>query len=46
MTDVNVRGIDNVLWHRLRVEAVKRGLSMGALLNLILRKWLDEDVDE
>lgn len=43
--DVNVRGIDNVLWHRLRVEAVKRGLSMGALLNLILKEWLERNAD-
>lgn len=41
--DVNVRGIDKVLWHRLRVEAVKRGLSMGALLNQIIREWLDRE---
>ena len=43
MTDINVRGIDPVLWHRLRVEAVKRGLSMGALLNQIIREWLDRE---
>lgn len=38
--DANVRGIDNVLWHRLRVESVKRGLSLGALLNQIIKEWL------
>lgn len=41
--DVNVRGVDKVLWHRLRVEAVKRGLSMGGLLNQIIREWLERE---
>jgi hypothetical protein len=35
-----VRGIDPELWHRLRVEALKRKLPVGALLNEILREWL------
>lgn len=43
VTDVNVRGVDKVLWHRLRVEALKRGLSMGALLNQIIREWLEKN---
>jgi hypothetical protein len=41
--DVNVRGMDEVLWHRLRIEAVKRGLTMGQLLNLITRQWLEKE---
>lgn len=35
-----IRGVDPDLWHQVRVEAVKRRLSVGALLNEILREWL------
>ncbi len=41
--DANVRGVDQVLWHRLRVEALKRSLTIGALLNVILREWLERE---
>lgn len=43
LMDANVRGIDKVLWHRLRVEALKRGLTIGALLNQIVREWLERE---
>lgn len=35
-----IRGLDPDLWHQVRVEAVKRKQSMGALLNEIIRQWL------
>ena len=36
-----IRGVDPNLWHEVRVEAVKRKLPVGALLNEILRAWLE-----
>lgn len=36
-----IRGLDPDLWHEVRVEAVKRKLTVGALLNEILREWLE-----
>lgn len=35
-----IRGLDPDLWHEVRVEAVKRRLTVGALLNEILCAWL------
>lgn len=40
MTDINVRGIDADLWRRLRAAAVMRDVSLGTLLNQIIRQWL------
>jgi hypothetical protein len=37
-----IRGLDPDLWHEVRVEAVKRKLTVGALLNEVLREWLRE----
>lgn len=34
------RGVDADLWHRVRMEALKRRVTMGELLNEILREWL------
>lgn len=39
-TAPKIRGIDGDLWQRLRIAALTRRLSMGALLNLIIREWL------
>jgi len=38
--NVNIRGIDAELWRRLRMVAVGRGVSLGALLNQIIAEWL------
>lgn len=39
----NVRGVEADLWQALRVEAVKRRLSIGSLLNEIIRDWLERE---
>ena len=36
-----IRGVDPDLWHEVRVEALKRKVTVGALLNEILRGWLE-----
>jgi hypothetical protein len=38
---VQVRGIDPVLWRRVRAEAVRRDWTMATLLELALRQWLN-----
>lgn len=43
--DVHIRGINPEVWRALRVDAVKRGLTMGQLLNLIAREWLEKESD-
>jgi hypothetical protein len=35
-----VRKVDQRLWRQLRTEAVRRGITTGALLNEIIREWL------
>ena len=45
MDHINVRGVEPELWRAVRVEAVKRGLSIGALLNEILRAWLERQAE-
>lgn len=42
MTNINVRGVDGDLWRRLRAAAVVRQVSLGKLLNEIVREWLDQ----
>jgi hypothetical protein len=39
----NVRGIDADLWRELRHAAIDRNLSLGALLNQIVREWLEKN---
>lgn len=45
MTDtppqIVVRNVDPVLWRRVRAEAVRHDLTAGALLNEIMRTWLE-----
>lgn len=36
-----IRGVDPELWHRVRVEALKRKQTAGEMLNEILAAWLD-----
>jgi plasmid stability protein len=40
MADMQIRNVDESLWLQLRLKAVERGMSMGALLNEIIREWL------
>lgn len=40
---IMLRGVDPDLWHQVRIEAVKRKLTLGALLNEILRAWLESE---
>lgn len=35
-----VRGVDPDLWRDVRLEALKRRLTMGQILTEILREWL------
>lgn len=35
-----IRGVDPDLWHQIRVAALQRKLTVGELLNEILRGWL------
>jgi hypothetical protein len=35
-----VRSVDESIWKGARVKAVKEGLSMGQVLNRLLRMWL------
>jgi hypothetical protein len=35
-----VRKVDQRLWRQLRTEAVRRGITTGALLNEIIREYL------
>jgi hypothetical protein len=37
---VMVRGIDPVVWRQVKAAAALRGLTLGQLLNAILREWL------
>lgn len=40
---IMIRGVDMNLWQRVRQEALARGrtVTVGELLNEILREWLD-----
>jgi predicted DNA-binding ribbon-helix-helix protein len=38
--DYQVRGVEKPLWARLRAAAALRSLTVGALLNEIIRDWL------
>ncbi|ARV59512.1 hypothetical protein BZZ01_13530 [Nostocales cyanobacterium HT-58-2] len=40
---LSVRGINARLQKTLKIEAVRRGISLGDLLNLILREWLEQN---
>lgn len=40
-----IRGVDPDLWHQVRVNALKRKMTAGALLNEILRAWLEHPTD-
>lgn len=42
----SVRGFKDALHKRLKIEAVRRGLSMGDLLNLIIEEWLKQNEGE
>lgn len=37
---VTIRGFDPALWKEIRVEAIRRGVSGGELLNEIVSGWL------
>jgi hypothetical protein len=39
-----IRGVDPDLWHAVRVEALKRKLTAGEMLNEILRAWLEREI--
>ena len=40
MSQVVVRNISPDLWLQLRIKATERRMTMGALLNEILKEWL------
>jgi hypothetical protein len=39
-----IRGVDPDLGHAVRVEALKRKLTAGEMLNEILRAWLEREI--
>lgn len=41
LMDVHVRGIDPEVWRALRMEAVKRGLSVAKLIEELWRESMD-----
>jgi len=39
-TPTSVRDIDRDLWRQLRAAALMQGVTVGQLLNQIIREWL------
>jgi hypothetical protein len=40
MSNTSVRDVDPDLWRRLRAAALVQGVTVGQLLNQIIRDWL------
>jgi hypothetical protein len=40
MSNTSVRDVDPDLWRQLRAAALMQGLTIGELLNRIIRDWL------
>lgn len=40
---VHIRGVNQVLYRQFRVEALKRGLTAGQLMNSVLMDWLEKE---
>lgn len=43
---ITVRNVDEQLWLQFRAEAVRRNVSVGALLNDAIRAWLERQAEQ
>lgn len=42
-THLSARGFKESLHKRLKIEAVRRGIPLGDLLNIIVEEWLSQN---
>lgn len=42
LPQLNIRGVRRQVWQRFRIEAFKRNLELGPLLNQALTEWMAE----
>ncbi len=46
MTNITIRDVNSGYWRKLKVEAVKEGLTIGEAINLALESWLHDKIDK